>query len=147
LSALLQHENSNYIALNCPKIAAWFVVIEDRLHMASSPLAQPPDRRRVTGRKLGCPQCHEVASLVGVAANLGAILAAHITLKLVDLRPALDVQGNGLVRDAAGAFDFEIRIAGVERVAEAGDGPVPDTRACADSKLGMPDGRLSSAPP
>jgi hypothetical protein len=42
--------------------------------------AGPPPRRRIVGRNLGWPQRDKVATLVGIATNLRAILAAHIAL-------------------------------------------------------------------
>jgi len=62
-----------------------------------------------------------MASLVRIAANLRAVLAAHVALQLVDrcrLRSAHDVEGNGLVRVAAEAADFEIAVSGIERIAQ-----------------------------
>jgi hypothetical protein len=80
----------------------------------------PPCGRRVTGRNLVGPQRDEVAALIRVAANLGTILAAQIAFQFVNgrrLRPADDVQRDGLVSVAAKAADFEIEVAGIERVA------------------------------
>ena len=63
-----------------------------------------------------------MAALVGIAPDLRAVLAAHVALQFVDwccLRPAHDIQGDGLVRIAAEAADF----ARIDRVTErVGDG-------------------------
>jgi hypothetical protein len=84
-------------------------------------LARPPRRRRITGRNLGWPQRHEMTALVRVASDLRAIFATHVALQLVDrrrLRPTHNVEGDGLVSVAAKAFDFEISVSSIERVAE-----------------------------
>jgi hypothetical protein len=63
-----------------------------------------------------------MAALVRIAANLGAILAPHISIQFVDwssLRPTNDIQRHRLVRVATKAFDFEIEITSIERVADA----------------------------
>jgi hypothetical protein len=64
-----------------------------------------------------------MAALVWIAADLGAILALHVSLQLMDrrrLRSPHDVEGNGLVCVAAKAFHFEVAVPGVERVAQRG---------------------------
>jgi hypothetical protein len=66
-----------------------------------------------------------MAALVGIASNLRAVLAAHVTFQFVDgrrLRPAHDIQCHCLVRVATEAADLKIQISGVQRVAEAGRG-------------------------
>jgi hypothetical protein len=66
-----------------------------------------------------------MAALIGIAANLRAVLAAHVALQFVDgrrLRPAHDVQRHCLVCVTAEAADLEIEISCVLRVAEAGRG-------------------------
>src|SRR5665213_1825728 len=86
-----------------------------------SSLSRPPSRRRVACGYLGRAQRDEMAALVGVAANLRAILAAHVAFKLVNgscLRPAHDVQRDGLVRVAAKAFNLKVNVARIERVAQ-----------------------------
>src|SRR5258708_13379690 len=66
-----------------------------------------------------------MAPLVGVATDLRAILAAHVSFQFVDrrrLRPAHDVQGDGLVSIATEASDFKNSVAGVLRASPtAGD--------------------------
>src|SRR5258708_39189549 len=66
-----------------------------------------------------------MAPLVGVATDLRAILAAHVSFQFVDrrrLRPAHDVQGDGLVSIATEASDFKNSVAGVFRASPtAGD--------------------------
>lgn len=60
-----------------------------------------------------------MAALIRIAADLAAILAAHVSLELVNrrrLRPADNIEGNRLMGTAPEAFDFEIAIAGVQRV-------------------------------
>jgi len=62
-----------------------------------------------------------MAALVGIAAHLGAIFAAHVPLQLVDWRrlgPAHDVQRDRLMRVATEAPDLKIPVAGVQRVTE-----------------------------
>jgi hypothetical protein len=62
-----------------------------------------------------------MAALVRVATDLRAILAAQVAFQFVDrrrLRPANDIQRHRLVGIAAEAADLEIKISGVERVAE-----------------------------
>ena len=62
-----------------------------------------------------------MAALVGIAAYLRAVLAPHVTLKLVDrggFWPSHDVQSDGLVRVATKTTDFEIEESGVEGVAQ-----------------------------
>lgn len=64
-----------------------------------------------------------MAALVRIAAKLRAILATHVSFKLVHgcgLRTPHDVQRHGLMRIAAETFDFEIQISGVKRVTERG---------------------------
>jgi hypothetical protein len=88
-------------------------------------LARPPHRRRIAGRDLSGAKRDRVAALVRKAANGRAILAAHIALKLVDrrgLRPADDVERDGLMDLAAEAPDLEKTIAGVERITERRNG-------------------------
>ena len=56
-------------------------------------------------------QRDQMAALVGIAPDLRALAAAHVAFEFVDrrcLRSAHDVEGNGLVRVAAKALDFEI---------------------------------------
>jgi hypothetical protein len=63
-----------------------------------------------------------MAALVGIAANLRAVLAAHVALQLVDrrrLRPANNVKRYRLVGVAAEAADLKIEISCVQSVAEA----------------------------
>ena len=67
-----------------------------------------------------------MAPLVGIAADFGALAAAHVAFEFMDrrcLRSPHDVEGNGLMRVAAKAFHFEISTTGIECVADrAGDG-------------------------
>jgi hypothetical protein len=66
-----------------------------------------------------------MAALVGVAPNLRAVLATHVSLQFVDrgrLRPADDVQRHGLMGVAPEAADLKIEIPCVQSVAEAGRG-------------------------
>ena len=72
-----------------------------------------------------------MTSLIGITADLRAVLAAHVALELVDrrrLRPTDDVQGDGLMRVAAETAHLEVAVAGVERVTgasgRAGAGPL-----------------------
>jgi len=62
-----------------------------------------------------------MTALEGIAANLRAVLASHVSLQLVDgrgLGPSHNVERNGLVRVAAETADFEIEVASVEGVTE-----------------------------
>jgi hypothetical protein len=64
-----------------------------------------------------------MAALVRTAANLRAILAAHVPFQLLDRRrlgSAHNVQGDGVVYIAAEAADFEIEESSVEGVAKSG---------------------------
>jgi hypothetical protein len=66
-----------------------------------------------------------MAALVGIAANLRAIAAAHVAFQFMDrrcLRAPHDVRGDGLVRVAAKTTDFEVAVPGIEGIASAGDG-------------------------
>src|SRR3954468_12905844 len=87
----------------------------------SSALARPPYRWRVLCGNLGWPQCHEMAALVGIAAQLRAVLAAHVALQLVNrrrLRTPDDIQRHGLVGIAAETPHFQIEVSGAQRVAD-----------------------------
>jgi hypothetical protein len=56
-----------------------------------------------------------------MAANLRTVLAAHVPFQLVDgrgLRPAHDVERDGLMRVAAEAFHLKIGVPGIECVAQ-----------------------------
>ena len=62
-----------------------------------------------------------MATLVSIAAHLGAVLAAHVAFQFVDRRglgSAHNVQGDGLMRIAAEAPDFETEKTRVEGIAE-----------------------------
>ena len=64
-----------------------------------------------------------MAAFVRIAADLRAVLAPHVAFQFMDrrcLRSPHDVQGDGLMRVAAKAADFEIAKSGIERVAERG---------------------------
>jgi len=61
-----------------------------------------------------------MAPLVGISANAGAILAAHVALQFVDwcgFRPADDIECDRLVGIAAKAADLKVAIASVQGVA------------------------------
>ena len=45
----------------------------------STPLTRPPRRGRVARRNLRRSQCDQMAALVGIAPNLRAIPASHVT--------------------------------------------------------------------
>jgi hypothetical protein len=63
-----------------------------------------------------------MAALIGIAADLRAILAAHVTFQFVDrrcLRSANNVERHRLVGVAAEAADLKIEISSVQSVAEA----------------------------
>src|SRR5258707_976017 len=64
-----------------------------------------------------------MAALVRMTPDLRAVFAAHVALEIVDrccLRPAHDVERDGLMRVAAQAADLEIAVTCVESVAERG---------------------------
>ena len=64
-----------------------------------------------------------MAALIGIAANLRAILAAQVSLQFVDrrrFRPRNDVQRHGLVGVAAEAADLEVEIPAVAPLRAAG---------------------------
>lgn len=67
-----------------------------------------------------------MTSLVGIAAHLRAVSAPRMALELMDRRclwPPHDVERDRLMRVAAEASDFEIRISCVQRIAEGWAGP------------------------
>jgi hypothetical protein len=58
-----------------------------------------------------------------MAPDFGALAAAHVAFEFMNrrcVRSPHDVEGDGLVRTAAKAFDFEIAEPGIERIAECG---------------------------
>src|SRR6478736_6360225 len=62
-----------------------------------------------------------MTALVWIAANLRAVLAPHVAFQFMDrhcLWSPHDVEGNGLMRIAAKAADFEVDITGVQRVTQ-----------------------------
>jgi hypothetical protein len=64
-----------------------------------------------------------MAALVWVSPDLGTVLTPHVSLQFMDWRrlgPANDLQRHRLVGTASEAFDFEVSISGIERVAERG---------------------------
>jgi hypothetical protein len=88
-----------------------------------SPLPRPPGRWWIEGGNFGGPQRDKMAALIGVAANLRAVLAAHVTFQFMDGRrlwPAHNVQGHRLVGITTEAADLKIEISGVQCVAEVG---------------------------
>jgi len=85
------------------------------------PFARPPGRRRIARRDFRSAQRDQVAALVGVAAELGAVAAPRVPLEFVDgrrLRPPHDVKRDGLVGLAAEAPHLEEAVSGIERVAQ-----------------------------
>src|SRR3984885_7516856 len=91
---------------------------------ARGPLAfpRPPCRRRIKRRNLGWSERYQMAALIGIAADLRAILAAHVTFQFVDrrcLRSANNVERHGLMGVTAEATDLKVEISGVQGVAEA----------------------------
>jgi hypothetical protein len=65
------------------------------------------------------------STTLSIAANLRAVLAAHVTFQFVDGRclwPADNVQGHCLMSVTAEAADLKVVISRVQRVAEAGRG-------------------------
>jgi hypothetical protein len=86
-----------------------------------SPPTRPPRRGRIARRDLGGPQRDQMAPLIGIAPNFGALAATHIAFEFMDrrcLRSPHDVEGNGLMRVAAKPFHFEIAKPDVDRVAQ-----------------------------
>src|SRR6266699_493090 len=76
-------------------------------------LARPPRRGRIARRDLGRAQRHQMAALVGIAAHLRAIFAAHVPLQFVDwrrFRPTHDIKRDRLVSIATEAPDREIAV-------------------------------------
>jgi hypothetical protein len=66
-----------------------------------------------------------MAALVGVPANLRAVLAAHVALQFVDgrcFRTSDNVERDGLMRFATQAFDFKVQVAGVQASPSADEG-------------------------
>src|SRR5258708_21053324 len=55
----------------------------ERLHISSS-LARPPSRGRVVRGYLVRPKRDEMAALVWVTTDLGAVLTSHVSFQLVD---------------------------------------------------------------
>ena len=81
----------------------------------------PPRRGRIARCDLGWSQRDQMAALVRIAPDFGALAAAHVAFQFMDrrcLRSPHDVEGNGLMRVAAKAFHFEITIPGIDRVAQ-----------------------------
>jgi hypothetical protein len=61
-------------------------------------------------RDLGRPQHHQMAPLVRIAPNFGALAAPHVAFQFVDrrcLRSPHDVEGNGLVGVAAKGISLQ----------------------------------------
>src|SRR5258707_76817 len=86
-------------------------------------LPRPPCRWRIARRDFAGPQRDQMAPLVRIAPDFGALAAAHVTFEFMDrrcLRSPHDVEGNGLMCVAAKAFHFEIAVPRVERVAQRG---------------------------
>src|SRR5258705_1406857 len=91
--------------------------------LGTSPLARPPRRARISRRNLGRPQRDEMASLVGIAPDFGALAAAHVAFEFMDrrrLRSPNNVEGNSLIRVAAKAFHFEITKPGLQCLTQRG---------------------------
>ena len=62
-----------------------------------------------------------MAALVGIAPNLGAVLASHVSLQFMDrrrLRTTHDVEGDGLVGVATEASDLKVSVTGVQGIAD-----------------------------
>ena len=62
-----------------------------------------------------------MTALEGIAAHPGTVPASHVALQLVDGRglcPPHNIQGDGLMRVAAEAADFEIEVTSIEGIAE-----------------------------
>jgi hypothetical protein len=81
-----------------------------------------PRRAPQIETRAGMLCCHVEAERYSIAANLRAILAAHIPLQLVygsRLRPADDVQSPRLMGVAAEAADLEVEISGIQCVAQS----------------------------
>ena len=97
-----------------------------------------------------------MAALIGITAHLRAVLAAHITLRLMDrrrLRAAHNVEGNGLMGIAAEAADLKIEVTRVERVTQGRRGLRRSRPGVAGELVGFParlsryaDGGGSSVP-
>ena len=78
-------------------------------------------RRRIARRNLGRAERYEMAALVRIAPEFGALAAPHVPFQFVDRRPLgspHDVERDGLVRVAAKASDFKIAVTCIERVAQ-----------------------------
>ena len=76
---------------------------------------------RIACRDLGGAQRDQMAPLVGIAPDFGALLAPHVAFQFMDrrcLRSPHDVERHGLMRVAAKAFHFEVAKPGVERVTQ-----------------------------
>jgi hypothetical protein len=87
------------------------LAIQSRLRTTLLSLTRPPIRRRIARRNLRPPQRDQMAALVGIAPHLRAVLAAHVPLQFVDrrrLRPAHDVERDGLMRVAAETADLKV---------------------------------------
>jgi hypothetical protein len=90
------------------------------------------------GYDLCGPQRDRMALLVGIAAHLRAVLAAHVALQLMDrraLRSPPDVQRDGLIGVAA--MDFQIAVPSIE-LQLAVDGAAGTTERCVDRNPGAP---------
>ena len=81
-----------------------------------SSLPRPPRRGRVARGDLGRAQRDQMAPLVGISPDFGALAAAHVAFQFMDprrLRSPHDVERHRLMRVAAEAFHFEIAKPGV----------------------------------
>jgi hypothetical protein len=72
------------------------IVIVRVIHSA---VPRPPRGGRIARRDLGRAQRNKVAALVRIASNLRAILAAHVSLKLMDRRRLWSPHDLGLVME------------------------------------------------
>jgi hypothetical protein len=89
-----------------------------------------------------------VAALERIALKLGAVTASHVPLQFVDLcclPPPHDIQGDRLVGVAAEAFDFEVEIAGVQRIGQRRGG-LGGTVECQHAFVPSLAGKLIGSP-
>jgi hypothetical protein len=85
------------------------------------PLPRPPCCRTVARGDLCPPQRDQVTTLVRIAPDLRAVLAAHVPLQFVDrrrLRSTDNVERDRRMGVAAEAPDLKVAVTGVEHVSQ-----------------------------
>jgi hypothetical protein len=82
-----------------------------------------------------------MAALIGITAQLRAVLASHVALQLMDrrcLRAPPNIEGNGLMGIAVEAADLKIEVFCIERVTERRRGLRRSRPGVASELVGFP---------